>query len=122
MIHNHAAVAVALAAAVLLLLACRRNREPGPVYVTRNSPVAGLGVLLAGLGVFIYARRHPAPAPASTPAPRPSAVTHTITQQVTRYVPVHNWPVSGLELTLLGLGVLAAAVLIVRLAGRYFGR
>jgi hypothetical protein len=35
---------------------------------------------------------------------------------------VHNWPVSGLELTLLGLGVLAAAVLIVRLAGRYFGR
>ena len=117
MIHNHAAVVVVLAAAVLLLLASRRNREPGPVYVTRRSPAAALGVLLAGLGAFIYARRHPAPAAASPPV-----VTHTITRQVTRYVPLHNWPVSGLELTLLGLGVIAAAVLIVRLIGRYFGR
>jgi hypothetical protein len=118
MIHNHAAVAVALAGAALLLIMCRRNREPGPVYVTRRSPVAALGVLLAGLGAFIYARKYLAPHTASTPAPGPSVVT----RQVTRYVPLHNWPVSGLELTLLGLGVLAAAVLIVRLAGRYFGR
>lgn len=119
MIHNHAAVIAVLA---VLLIACRRNREPGPVYVTRRSPAAALGILLAGLGAFIYARRHPAPAAAGTSSPQPSVVTHTITQQVTRYIPVHNWPVSGLELTLLGLGVLAAAVLIVRLAGRYFGR
>lgn len=118
MIHNHAAVVVVLAAAILLLLVSRRPREAGPVYVTRRSPVAGLGILLAGLGAFIYARKYLAPHTASTPAPRPSVVT----RQVTRYVPLHNWPVSGLELTLLGLGVLAAAVLIVRLAGRYFGR
>jgi hypothetical protein len=118
MIHNHAAVAAALAAAVLLLLASRRPREAGPVYVTRRSPVAGLGILLAGLGAFIYARKHPAPSAASMPAPRPSVIT----QQVTRYVPLHNWPVSGLELTLLGVGTIAAAVLIVRLIGRYFGR
>lgn len=118
MIHNHAVLAVALAAAVLLLLASRRDRPAGPVHVTRSSPVAGLGVLLAGAGAFIYARKHPAPAPASAPAPRSSVVT----QQVTRYIPVHNWPVSGLELTLLGLGAVAAAILIVRLIGRYFGR
>lgn len=119
MIHNHAALAVTLAAAaVVLLLVCRRDRPAGPVYVTRGSPAAGLGILLAGLGVFIYSRKYLAPHPASTPAPRPPVVT----QQVTRYVPVHNWPVSGLELTLLGLGAIAAAVLIVRLLGRYFGR
>jgi hypothetical protein len=120
MIHNHAALVVALAGAAVLLLVSRRPREAGPVYVTRRSPIAGLGILLAGLGAFIYARKHHVPA--SAPPPRSSVVTHTITQQVTRYVPVHNWPVSGLELTLLGLGVLAAAVLIVRLTGRYFGR
>ena len=118
MIHNHAAVAAVVLAAGVLLIVCRRNREPGPVYVTRRSPVAALGVLLAGLGAFVYACKHHAPAAASAPLPRPSVVTHTIT----RYVPVHNWPVSGLELTLLGLAALAAAVLIVRLAGRYFGR
>ena len=72
--------------------------------------------------MLIYARKHPAPPPASAPAPRPSTVTHTITQTITRYVPVHNWPVSGLELTLLGLAAVAAAILIVRLIGRYFGR
>ena len=98
------------------------GREAGPVYVTRGSPIAGLGILLAGVAALIYARKHPAPPAASAPAPRPSAAAHAITQTVTRYVPVHNWPVSGLELTLLGLGVIAAAVLIVRLAGRYFGR
>ena len=97
-------------------------REAGPVYVTRGSPVAGLGILLAGAGALIYARKHPAPPAASAPAPRPSTVTHTITQTITRYVPVHNWPVSGLELTLLGLAAVAAAILIVRLIGRYFGR
>ena len=122
MIHGHAALVALLAVAGLLAL-CRRNREPGPVYVTRRSPVAALGILLAGGAALIYARRHPAAAAASAaPAPRPSVVTHTVTQQVTRYVPLHNWPVSGAEITLLGLGVLAAAVLIVRLAGRYFGR
>jgi hypothetical protein len=120
MIHNHAAVAVVVAAAGLLLVVSRRGREAGPVYVTRSSPAAGLGILLAGVGVVIYARRHPAPG--SAPPRQPSTVTRTITQQVTRYVPVHNWPVSGLELTLLGLGAIAAAILIVRLIGRYFGR
>jgi hypothetical protein len=121
MIHDHAAVIAVLAAGAVLLLASRRDRAAaGPVYVTRRSPVAALGILLAGAGALIYARRHPAPAAA--PAPRPSVVTRTVTQQVTRYVPLHNWPVSGAEITLLGLGVLAAAVLIVRLAGRYFGR
>ena len=119
---QQAAVAAAVAAAVLLLIS-RRGRAPaGPVYVTRGSPVAGLGVLLAGAGAFVYARKHPAPAASGSPAPQPSIVTHPITQTVTRYVPVHNWPVSGFELTLLGLGAIAAAVLIVRLAGRYFGR
>ncbi len=122
MIHNHAAVAVALAIVVLLLIVSRRGGDPGPVYVTRRSPVAGLGILLAGAGAFIYAREHSAPPPAATPASQPSVVTHTITQTVIRYVPVHNWPVSGLELTLLGLGAIAAAILIVRLTGRYFGR
>lgn len=122
MIHNHAAVIAVLAAAGLLLLVSRRGRDAGPVHVTRSSPIAGLGILLAGAGAFIYARKHPAPPPASAPAPQPSAVTHTITQTITRYVPVHNWPVSGLELTLVGLGAIAAAVLIVRLIGRYFGR
>ena len=117
MIHNHVVLAMA-AAAVLLLVLRRGSRPAGDVYVTRGSPVAGLGILLAGLGVFIYARKHHAPPPASAPAPQPS----TVTQTITRYVPLHNWPVSGLELTLLGLGVIVAAVLIVRLAGRYFGR
>ena len=119
MIHQ-AAVAAAVATVVLLLIS-RRDRAPaGPVYVTRRSPVAGLGILLAGVAAVIYARKHQAPAAA--PPPRPSTVTHTITQTITRYVPVHNWPVSGAELTLLGLAAIAAAVLIVRLAGRYFGR
>ena len=117
MIHNHVILAMA-AAAVLLLVLRRGGRPAGDVYVTRSSPVAGLGILLAGLGVFIYARKHHAAPPASAPAPQPS----TVTQTITRYVPLHNWPVSGVELTLLGLGVIVAAVLIVRLAGRYFGR
>ena len=116
--HNHTVIVVVLAAAGVLLLVSRGGRPAGDVYVTRRSPVAGLGILLAGLGVFIYARKHHAAPPASAPAPQPS----TVTQTITRYVPLHNWPVSGLELTLLGLGVIVAAVLIVRLAGRYFGR
>ena len=120
--HSHTVIAVLAAAGLLLVIARRPGREAGPVYVTRGSPVAALGALLAGAGALVYARKHPATPAASAPAPRPSAVTHTITQTVTRYVPVHNWPVSGLELTLLGLAVIAAAVLIVRLAGRYFGR
>ncbi|SRR6266568_1330116 len=116
MIHNHALIIV-LAIAVLLLVLCR-DRPAGPVHVTPSSPARSLGVLLAGAAVFVYVwRRHQAPA-GTAAAPRPQAVTHTIT----RYVPVHNWPVSGFELTLLGLGALAAAILIVRLAGRYFGR
>ncbi len=119
MIHNHAAMAAAAAAVVLLLIVSRRRGDPGPVYVTRRSPVAGLGVLLAGVAAVIWARKHQAPASAPRQSP---AVTHTITQQVTRYVPAHNWPVSGLELTLLGLAAIAAAVLIARLTGRYFGR
>jgi len=116
MIHDHAAVVAVLAAAVLLIVILRPRGGGEHVCVPRSSPVAGLGVLLAGAGAFIYARRHPAPG--SAPQRQPS----TVTQTITRYVPVHNWPVSGLELTLLGLGVLAAAILIVRLIGRYFGR
>jgi hypothetical protein len=118
MIHGHAALIAVLAAAAVLLAASRRDRAAGPVYVTRRSPITGLGVLLAGAGALIYARKYLAPHPASAPAPRPSVVT----QQVTRYVPLHNWPVSGFELTLLGLGAIVAAILIVRLIGRYFGR
>lgn len=116
MIHNHAAVLAVLAAAGVLLAVYRPDRAAGTVYVTRRSPVvAGLGILFAGAPAVIYARRHQAPAP---PAARPSTVTHTIT----RYIPLHNWPVSGPELTLLGLAAIAAAVLIIRLIGRYFGR
>lgn len=121
MIHNHAALIAVLAAAAGLLAVSRRDRAAaGPVYVTRRSPVAGLGVLLAGAAAVIWARKHQAPpVPPASFAPAPP---RTITQTITRYVPVHNWPVSGLELTLLGLGAIVAAVLIVRLTGRYFGR
>lgn len=110
--HNHAPIAVA-AAVVLLLILFRPRRDGGETIIVRDSPLVPLGVMLAAADVLIYARKHPAAAD----VPRP-AVTHV----VTRYVPLHNWPVSGFELTLLGLAVIAAAVLIVRLIGRYFGR
>jgi hypothetical protein len=107
-----------IAAILVLLLVLTRRRDAGPVHVVKRSPAVAAGVLLAGAGVLVWARGHRAPAA----APRPPAVTRTVTREVTRYVPLHNWPVSGAELTVLGLAALAAVVLIAALAGRYFGR
>jgi hypothetical protein len=111
----------------LIAKAVRRGRGPEtPVIHCERTWLPGIAVIgLVLLSGYFYSR-HPAvrvAAPAVRPAP---ARTITIRQVITRYVPVrvpvHNWPVSGFELTLLGLGAIAAAVLIVRLAGRYFGR
>ena len=115
---SHHAVLIAAAVLALLLILTFRRRDAGPVHVVKRSPAVAAGALLAGAGVLVWARGHRA-APAAAPR---AAVTRTVTREVTRYVPLHNWPVSGLELTVLGLAALAAVVLAVALAGRYFGR
>ncbi len=125
-----AAVVSAVISAVIVVLfkLARRGRRPAQVVVAAPArgaaaPRVVLAVLVVlGVGAFygrgVKAAGRPAQAaPRSAPSSKPVTVIH----EVTRYVPVHDFPVSGWQIVLIAFGCLAAAVVVTRVAGRYFG-
>jgi hypothetical protein len=117
-------VLAAAAATITVWLLRRAGRRAAPVIVSHRQGGSPLPWLLL-LGIVV--------AGMAGAASKPSAARHTavkpprtVTQYVTRYVPVkvpvHNWPVNGIEIVLMVLGCLIAAVFVTKIVGRYFGR